>query len=92
MLTILHSALSDQASDLWQQLAPCCSGQYHCTTSFKNVRTQILPRFKPWLWPVGDLQLREPLTMVPAGNKAQTSFIGQPFHKNNSSSFIIISF
>ena len=48
-------------------------------------KTQVLRRFKPCSRSVGDSRWWGSLTMVPAGNKA-TPFVGQPYHKNNSSS------
>ena len=67
-----------------------CSGYHYCTTSFIKARTQALRRFKPCSWRVGDSRWWGSLTMVPAGNKA-APFIGQPYHKNNSSSSISFS-
>ena len=67
-------------------MAPWCSGYHHYTTLFNKVSTQILCRFKPCSWRVGDLRWWEYLTIVPAGNKAETLSIGQSYQKNNSSS------
>ena len=43
---------------------------------FNKVWTQILRRFKPCSRHVRDLRWREVLTMVPAGEKVQTTFVG----------------
>ena len=59
---------------------------YNCTTSFNQAWTQVLRRFKPCSRRVGDSRWLGSLTMMPAGNKAKTPFVGQPFRKNNSSS------
>ena len=67
-------------------VAPRWNGYHYCTTSFNKVWTQILRRFKPCSRRVGDLRWWESLTIVPAGNKAKMSFVGQSFRKNNSSS------
>ena len=48
-----------------------CSGYHYCTTSFNKAWTQVLRRFKPCSWRVGDSQWWGFLTMVPAGNKAK---------------------
>ena len=51
-------------------MAPWCS-VYHCSTiSFKYAWTQVLHMFKFYTRYVGDLHLRESLTMVPAGQVA----------------------
>ena len=63
-----------------------CSGYHYCTTSFSQFWSQILRRLKPWSRLVRDLRWWDSLTMVRVGNKAKTSFVGQPFCKNNSSS------
>ena len=67
------------------QVAPWCSGYRYCTTSFNKAWTQVLRRFKSCSRRVGDSRWWGSLTVVPAGNKA-TPFVGQPYHKNNSSS------
>ena len=67
-------------------VAPWCSGYDYSTTSFNKVWTQILRRLKSCSQCVRDLRWWGSLTMVPAGNKAKTPFVGQPFRKNNSSS------
>ena len=44
----------------------------------------LKPELRFCIWHVRDSQWWESLTMVPAGNKALTPFIDQPYHKNNS--------
>ena len=72
---------------MWFNIAPWRSGYHYGTTSFNKVWTQILRRLKPCSRRVRDLRWWESLTMVPAGNKALTLFFGQPYHKNNSSTW-----
>ena len=69
----------------FENMKPWCSGYHYCTTSFNKAWNQVLRRFKPCSRRVGDSRWWGSLTMVPAGNKA-TPFVGQPYHKNNSSS------
>ena len=51
--------------------APWCSGYHYCTTSFNKAWTQVLRRFKPYWWRVGDSRWWGSLTVVPAGNKSK---------------------
>ena len=62
---------------------PWCNVYHYCTVSFNKIGT--LRWFKPWSQRVGDLQWLESLTMISAGNKALTPFVGQPYGQNNSS-------
>ena len=51
-------------------MALWCSGYHYDTTSFKKVWTQVLHRFKSYLWLCfRDYHWWESLTVVPAGNK-----------------------
>ena len=52
-------------------MVPWCSGYHYCTTSFNWAWTQVLRRFKPYLWHVRDPWWWGSLIMVPAGNKAK---------------------
>ena len=60
-------------------------GYHYCTTSFIKAWTQVLRSFKSCSRRVGDSRWWRSLTMLLAGNKAPP-FVGQLYHKNNSSS------
>ena len=59
-----------------------------CTNLFSEAWTQVLCRFKPFSWHVGDSWWWEPLVMVPGKNKAVIlqQFVSHSFCKINSSS------
>ena len=59
-----------------------CNDYHYCTTSFNKPWIQVLRTFKSCWQRVGESRWWESLTVVPAG-----IFFGQPFHKNNSSSW-----
>ena len=52
-------------------VVPWYSAYHYCTSSFNNVWTQALRRFKSCLGRVGDSRWWGSLTMVPTGNKAK---------------------
>ena len=69
-----------------------CSGYHYCTTSFNYAWTQVLHRFKSCLQYAKDLPLWESLTMSWLEIRLiNVPFLGQSYHKNNSSFIIIIT-
>ena len=77
--------ISDQSKIylyLWYKNVPdvavalWCSGYHYFITWFK-----------PCSWRVGDSGWWGSLTMVPAGNKTKTPFVGHPYHKNKNNSW-----
>ena len=52
-------------------VAPWRSGYHCCTASFNQAWTQVLRRFKPCSWRVGDSRWWGSLAMVPDGNEAK---------------------
>ena len=62
-----------------------CCGVVVITTAQLH-STQVLCRFKPYLWHVGDSQWWGSLTVVQTGNKAICLSLVKKYHKNNSPS------